>query len=245
MNPYETDRLLAEYLLFHYGSAREISGNTTFHFPSGALDFPAECVRFFGQLQPGTRALDVGCAVGRATFELTTTCSEVIGIDFSHSFIRAAAELKAAGRLAFQKSEEGAHCVPAQATLPGDVHPERARFEQGDAMDLRSDLGCFDYVLAANLLCRLPDPSRFISRLPQLVKPGGLLVVTTPCSWMEEYTPRHLWLADAQTSTFENLRQRLASSFEFQRVADLPFVIREHARKFQLVSAQATLWRRL
>ena len=28
------------------------------------------------------------------------------------------------------------------------------------------------------------------------------------------------------------------------QVDDLPFVIREHARKFQLVNAQATLWQK-
>ena len=29
-------------------------------------------------------------------------------------------------------------------------------------------------VLAANLLCRLPDPQRFLARLPSLIKPGGV-----------------------------------------------------------------------
>lgn len=40
---------------------------------------------------------------------------------------------------------------------------------QGDACALRPDLPRFDAVLAANLLCRLPDPQAFLDRLPTLV----------------------------------------------------------------------------
>jgi hypothetical protein len=40
---------------------------------------------------------------------------------------------------------------------------------QGDACNLPSTLQQFDAVLAANLLCRLPDPMLLINRLPTLV----------------------------------------------------------------------------
>ena len=36
---------------------------------------------------PLTRALDVGCAVGGASFHLSTDFAEVVGIDFSHAFV--------------------------------------------------------------------------------------------------------------------------------------------------------------
>lgn len=36
------------------------------------------------------RALDLGCAVGRATIELAQYFDEVVGIDYSNSFIEAA-----------------------------------------------------------------------------------------------------------------------------------------------------------
>jgi hypothetical protein len=49
-------------------------------------------------------------------------------------------------------------------------------------------------VLAANLLCRLPDPSRFLARLPTLVAPGGVLVLASPYSWLEAWTQRQAWL---------------------------------------------------
>ena len=81
--------------------------------------------------------------------------------------------------------------------LPRGCQPEwkvpRLAFLQGDAMDLPADLGAFDRVHAANLLCRLPEPQRLLERLPALVKPGGELVLATPCTWLEEFTPPENW----------------------------------------------------
>ena len=77
---YETDRALAEYLLFHYGTAEQI---LPYGFgPGAALDFPVRCVAeclAARPLPPRSRALDLGCAVGRASFELARHCFEEIG----------------------------------------------------------------------------------------------------------------------------------------------------------------------
>ena len=44
--------------------------------------------------------------------------------------------------------------------------------------------------------------------------------------------------------TFETLRQILSPDFELLRRRDIPFLIREHARKYQLGIAEAGVWRR-
>ncbi len=51
---------------------------------------------------PTTRALDIGCAVGRTSFELSKAFDAVIGIDYSHSFIGAAQQLAKGQRLSYQ-----------------------------------------------------------------------------------------------------------------------------------------------
>ena len=64
----------------------------------------------------------------------------------------------------------------------------------GDACALPPDLAQLDAVLAANLLCRLPDPSKLLARLPALVKPGGVLVLVSPYSWLPGWTPKEKWV---------------------------------------------------
>ena len=245
MNPYETEKLLGEYLLFHYGTAAEIAP------PRGteaALDYAVRCVTECvdaAALPAGARALDLGCAVGRSTFGLARLCGSAIGIDYSQRFIDAAETLRLAGALPFSRTDEGTLTTPLTARVPPAVDASRVVFEVGDAMALRADLGAFDVVLMANLIDRLREPQRCLARLPALVKPGGQLVITSPYTWLEEFTPRENWLGGFEgATTLDGLRAALGASFDLVRTKDLPFLIREHARKFQLSIAQATVWRR-
>jgi putative 4-mercaptohistidine N1-methyltranferase len=255
-NPYETEKLLEEYLLLHYGSPQTV---LPWAFgPREALEFPRRCVsELIAPLLEGSglaeggagRALELGCAVGRACFELSALCSQVVGIDFSHSFIREARRLASERHASFSFPEEGELRGQARVQLPDRFQPERVIFEVGDATALRSDLGDFDIVLAANLLCRVPDPPALLRQLPSLVRPGGLLVLTSPYTWSEEYTPRRHWLGGftrggEAVRSLSSLRQALEGPFELLDTVDMPFMIREHARKFQWSVAQASRWRR-
>lgn len=239
-NPYETERLLAEYLLFHFGSAEEILPASA---PAGmrdALDFAVRTTRHFS---PGkvARTLDLGCAVGRSAYELSRDSAETIGIDFSQNFIRAAAAL-ADGPLTYQRLDEAHRRTDLLARLPSGLPVGKVCFETGDAMHLRPDLGAFDRVHAANLLCRLTEPQLLLDRLPDLVKPGGELVLATPCTWLGEYTPPENW---PEGSTLDWLKSSLGSHFELLRHSDEPFLIRETARKFQWTASLLSVWRRL
>jgi hypothetical protein len=97
-------------------------------------------------------------------------------------------------------------------------------------------------VHAANLICRLSEPRKLFKRLPELVVPGGTLVLTTPCTWLGEFTPPENW---PEGRTIDWLQRELEGGFELIRTQDLPFLIREHARKFQWSVAQGSCWRRL
>lgn len=238
-NLYESAKLLSEYLLFHYGTAEE---TLPARAPDGmreGLDF---AVRTPGRFHPeaAARGLDLGCAVGRSAYEMSRTCREVIGIDYSRAFVDAAAAL-AGGPVPYRRHDEAHLTTPLQAKLPGGLDPARVRFEQGDAMDLREDLGDFDRVHAANLLCRLSEPERCLRRLPRLVRPHGELVITTPCTWLGEFTPPENW---PHGPTLDWLKRSLSNHFTLEHVRDEPFLIRETARKFQWTTAQLTLWKR-
>jgi len=238
-NPYESERLLAEYLLFHYGSAEEILPGSAPEGMRAALDFAVRTRRHFTP-GPVARSLDLGCAVGRSAYELSRDSAETVGIDFSRSFIRAAAAI-AAAPLSYERLDEAHRRSGLTARLPQGLPAGKASFETGDAMDLRSDLGVFDRVHAANLLCRLTAPRRLLERLPGLVRPGGELVIATPCTWLGEFTPPENW---PEGSTLEWLDQELGSAFERLLVTDEPFLIRETARKFQWTASMVTVWKR-
>jgi putative 4-mercaptohistidine N1-methyltranferase len=236
-NLYESPRLLDEYLLFHYGEPEEV---LPWGFgPREALGFPVRTVTAFLEGREFSRALDLGCAVGRSALEMTRFCDEVVAVDYSGSFIAAAERLRSEGSVPYSCHEEGVRRQELTARLPHGCRTERVSFEQGDAMNLRADIGDFDLVHAANLLCRLPAPDLLLKRLPALVRPGGLLIITTPCTWLEEFTPPGNW---PPGSTFDWLRASLEPDFQLEKRTDLPFLIRETARKYQWSVALGTAW---
>ena len=246
---YDSDRVLREYLLFHYGSEDEILSKG--HGPKEGLGFP---VRTVSELldsntfpSSSCRALDLGCAVGRSSFELARTCTDVVAVDYSATFIRAAQTLRDSGELSFGFPSQGERRVPSVARVPSGVDSSRVRFLTEDACRLPNDLGDFDVVHAANLLCRLLDPGALIERLPELVRPGGQLLLATPFTWLEEFTPMEKWLGGRLSGkdSAEVLKEILSPNFCLEIEIDLPFLLREHERKFQYGISCGTRWRRL
>jgi SAM-dependent methyltransferase len=234
-NPYETARYLHEYLLLHYGASKAIC---PFSF------IPRELLRFHERLREEcllpvrshdqSRALDLGCAVGRFTFELGRVVDRVLGVDNSKCFIRAARRMMKSHRCAVQVSESGAHFTARKLVLPKPLRQGNVEFQVGDALDLAAfPARAFQVVSAINLIDRLPRPRQFLQQAVRLVAPGGQLLIASPFTWLSEYTPSQEWL------TSQQVRSLLRPDFRLARQGDLPFLIREHRRKYQLVVAEA------
>ncbi|HRZ07550.1 MAG TPA: 5-histidylcysteine sulfoxide synthase [Candidatus Competibacteraceae bacterium] len=254
---YEDPQILNDYLLLHYAPAAE---QMPYAFgPHDAVEFPVRCARWlldaardYG-VSTG-KALEVGCAVGRASFELARGYREVLGVDLSRAFIDAADALRRDGELRYFRKDEGQLGGTLNAMVDPAIDRSRVSFRQADACSLPAELMDFDAVLLANLLCRLPSPKALLGRLggPRgLVKPGGLLAIFSPYSWLEPFTPPEAWLGGYErdgkpvrsaAALAELLRME---DFELLREADVPLVIREHARKYQYIVTHATLWRRV
>ena len=81
------------------------------------------------------------------------------------------------------------------------------------------------------------------------MNPGGQLIITSPYTWMLDYTPADEWIGGfasegVEHRTLEGLQTALKGDFTLTATKDLPFLIREHARKYQWSVAQASTWRR-
>ena len=199
-----------------------------------------------------TRA--AGCATGRASFELARHFQHVDGVDYSARFIDVALALANQDSFRYALPLEGELVEYCEARLSrhdlGREQAERVHFSQGDACNLKPRYEHYDLVLASNLIDRLREPARFLRDIAPRLRSGGLLVLTSPYTWLTDYTPKANWLGGIREngealSTHQALQRLLAAEFEeLCPPRDVPFVIRETARKHQHTVAQLTVWRK-
>lgn len=242
---YEQQEAINRYLLRYWGERNDIwpsryEGKFT---KPGVDDFAQKCVSLVLEYTTAYSSLiDIGCAAGRTSFDLARHFKQVVGIDYSHGLIDAANTLKEKGETTYQIKHISLEQVNKKAIIDPQIDRTRLHFEQGDGSNIDSKYRDFDAVLHANVLCRLPDPKAGLLRLQGengLVKPGGIVVMTTPFSWLEQYTPRTKWLNQG----IEDIKAIL-SEFELLHTEDIPMLFREHARKFEYIIPLASIWRR-
>ncbi len=244
-NTYETDELISQYLEFHYGDE---------YF--GVKNFPKACIDTIfekGKELKFDRALDLGCAVGRSSFELATRFKQVDAVDFSTRFIRNAESLSEHGSVRYLITDEGELSTFKQVSLDDlglQETAKRIHFSQGDACNLKPLYKNYDLIFAGNLIDRLYEPALFLESVHERLNAGGLLVLTSPYTWLEEFTKKENWIGGIKVNgenvtTLDGLHEMLKAHFEaYAEPIDVPFVIRETARKHQHTVAQMTFWKK-
>ncbi len=246
---YETDALLSQYAEFHYGDDYFGVPN----FPCAVVDLAIAAWTRHGKGLPARRALDLGCATGRSSFELARYFERVDGIDFSARFIQTGVQLAGTGTIRYTLPDEGelVQYRERQLNVLGLAETaSKVAFWQGDACNLKPVFRGYDLILAVNLIDRLYAPRRFLEEVQERLNPGGLLVLASPYTWLEEHTQREEWIGgfkkDGESyTTLEGIQDILGAHFDrVEGPVEVPFVIRETRRKFQHSLSELTVWRR-
>jgi SAM-dependent methyltransferase len=112
--------------------------------------------------------LDLGCGAGRHAFEALRRGAHVVALDTDRGELRQVSGMFAAMRAAGE--------VPGRAA---------ARAVAGDATAMPFGDGCFDRVIAAEVLEHIPADQAAMNEIARVLRPGGIAAVTVP-SWLPE-----------------------------------------------------------
>ncbi len=243
MDIYETDELVSQYCDFQYGDT---------HF--GVKNFALECARIASSFALNkTKALDLGCATGRATFELAKEFDTVEGIDFSARFVQVGSKLQEEGYVAFSSAGEGGLSTSKKVTIKDlgyDGLKNKVSFWQGDACNMKPNFNSYDLIMATNLIDRLYQPKLFLDTVAQRLNTDGILVITSPYTWQESSTKKEFWLGGytnekgEEVQTLDSLKDILSQEFELIHTQDVEFVIKETKRKYQHTISELSVWKK-
>ncbi|MDD5211488.1 MAG: putative 4-mercaptohistidine N1-methyltransferase [Sulfuricurvum sp.] len=244
-NIYETDELVGQYCDFQYGDE---------YF--GVTNFAKACAHkavAYAKETNYSKALDLGCATGYASFELAKTFDYVDGIDYSQAFVNVGRELQRSRHISYTQNGEGEIKTRKEVSIDdfnfGNVS-SKVHFSQGDACALAPEFTGYDLIMATNLIDRLYQPHLFLKSIHERLNANGIFVLTSPYTWKEEYTDKEFWVggyADEngqEITTLNALMDMLGEHFELVAIEDVPFVIRETPRKFQYTISQMSVWKK-
>jgi len=200
---------------------------------------------------PGGLLLDAGCGLGREVWDLAGSGLPTLGLDLRYEALRLAAAAGRDGRARWLEQPPGRarrwHDVPPGPPLRGD----QALFLVGDASQPPLPPGSVAGLAALNLLDSTTAPRRVLDRLVELLRPGGLLLLTTPFAWRAELAPGGLGEARADADDEAQLLALLTGEGAAglgltlaDGPRDLRWVLRKHAREHIVYSCWLLLLRK-
>ncbi len=234
---YETAPVVSSYLWSHYGDIMGDGEASSAYSEWAAL------------MNGGSgMALDIGSAVGRFSFEMSGRCDFVVGIDNSRSFIQAARELMAHGRMKVVLRQEGLLTREETVILPARWQTDKVEFIVADALALPFRSRSFSVLGSLNLIDKVPLPLKHLQEVNRVARESGAqLLLSDPFSWSTEAAKEEDWLGGKDTGPFpgrglDNIvallqgdKQQLLPTWRIERQGHIWWKIRTHANHFELI----------
>jgi SAM-dependent methyltransferase len=161
--------------------------------------------------------IDLGCAVGRGTFELARRGGDLaVGVDLSFGMLRVAERARRDSCAVFGVRRVGLVYDRREIRIP-DMPSQRMSFWCCDVGNLPFADGSFDGALSLNVLDCVPSPLQHVMEMSRILRPGAAALLSTPYDWSANATPLEQWLGGhsqrgpAHGSSAAELRRVLAT----------------------------------
>jgi SAM-dependent methyltransferase len=193
----------------------------------------------------GGPVIDIGCSVGRTTFELAGKCQTLtLGIDVNFSMLRLAHKVLREGIVQYPLKRIGI-VYDRQEFKAEFAHSELVDFWACDALALPFAENTFGLASGFNVFDSVTSPTDLLSSIAYLLKPGGQALLATPYDWSPAATPVETWIGGHSQRGPDHgaaeplLRKLLTNNGHSQSIADLkldkeitshPWTVRIHAR---------------
>lgn len=236
-NIYNNDYVVQQYTHFNYYNKPIF----------GVQNYPKKLVNIlFNHIYNKSmisKALDIGCSTGRASFELAKKFNSVDGVDWTARLIGVGYRM--------QENEFLEWSVPKQGEIREYFNISakelnilsvlnKVKFTQGDASNLDKNFRNYDLIFASNLIDQLSNPKAFLLSLNERLNINGTLLVCSRYKWTENETPKEHWIGgkynDEKTKEIltENVLKNILKENNFKLIHefDIEYILRETERTY-------------
>ncbi len=196
---------LSTYAWDHYGDLNpdliaqegavgpDILSDKSGHRPGSALRCLQKGFELMGATPSGI-ALDLGCAVGRTSFEIAGHTQDlVLGVDLNFSMLRVASRVLREGQAVYPERRVGV--VYERREFPVEFNcADSVDFWCCDALCLPFSSETFGFISALNILDCISAPLVLLQVIEKILIQGGSVVACSPYDWSPAATPIEGWL---------------------------------------------------
>ncbi|PZP11453.1 MAG: putative 4-mercaptohistidine N1-methyltransferase, partial [Aliarcobacter butzleri] len=176
-NFYESDESISLYCDLYYGKDNLYTNYV-------------DLLRPYLKDLKNSKALDLGCCVGRTSFELAKIYDEVLGIDFSANYINIGVKLKLYDFVNYKiKKQDKTFEERAISLEDFDLEKvkDKVSFMQGDACNLKEIYKDFDLIFYSSLIDKLYYPKKFLEDVSRRINKNGFFVFLSSHNWFNEH----------------------------------------------------------
>ena len=237
---------LSTYVFNHYAEFDTDAGAFADIFPNSIARILGKGISLVGGIPDGP-VLDLGCSVGRTTFELAGNSNDlVLGIDLNFSMLQMAGGIMNSRTAIYGRRQGG--IVFERRNFPVDFpRMEAVDFWACDVTNLPFADATMALGTSLNLIDCVSSPYDHLRELTRILKPGGSALLSTPYDWSAYATSVESWIgghsqrANNQGRSMEILRSLFADgghphAMEGLSLAaeedNIPWTLRLHDRSF-------------
>lgn len=237
---------LSTYTFDHYGDLDSTECQNAPILPGSVLNLLKQGLAGLEKKVEGP-AIDLGCAVGRTSFELARTADDlIVGVDLNFAMLRTAASILHEGRVVYPKRRVGIVFDKREfpAVLEGS---SKVDFWACDATLLPFADESFSLAASLNLLDCVQSPYDHLRELGRILTHQGGALLSAPYDWNVNATPTEAWIgghsqrSESRGASGNTLRSLLAGGGHPYAIQELelvseseavPWSLRLHDRSF-------------
>jgi 5-histidylcysteine sulfoxide synthase/putative 4-mercaptohistidine N1-methyltranferase len=203
-----------------------------------------------------TKILNLGCSVGRCSFELASDFDHVDAVDFSASYLQYGVQLQQGKNVRYVTENQGEivrYNEVSLATVNHDndairKYADKVFFSQGDISNLKDVFTGYDIVFVQHALEQSYHPLAFLKTINERLNKGGLLIIASNYHFDENITEKSKWLSGIKVNG-ENVigidGLTAALSKQFLLVGQQEFICIEttNQRNAKLSNTEVSVWK--
>ncbi|MFX0198776.1 MAG: methyltransferase domain-containing protein [Candidatus Hodarchaeota archaeon] len=233
---YSERSLLSTYMELHYGSYDRIpdilkSFADPEHFWNMAINMARLASKTKYEL-----SIDLGCSVGRYTYELAGFSNLAVGIDLNFNEVLMAAEFQRTQKMSYDRKKYGKYFEKVQIPY---IPMQNVLFLVSDTLDPPFGAESFDLVSGLNVVDNVKLPLVLIGQMDAMLRQGGSLILGSPYEWRTDICEPEEWLEsenmDAPVMVRHILEGKIFSKMGLhyeilEELHDVPWTLRHHDR---------------